>query len=277
MTFAIDISGSVYRFDPSNPIDLSLPLDFEGNQPSAFGLPRATALVVESPTFVGDTRRGGPCNVATVTVSPHGSGTHTECAGHLTRERFAVPDAIRNVLVPAVLLSVAIEPALRGAGESSDPMLAGDRMISRSAIEAALRGLGEIPVEFHSAVVLRSHAPGEIISRDYTGSNPPYMSLAAAHLLRSLGTDHVVVELPSFDREDDGGILAAHRAFFQIDGERRPRSLQSLQRTITEMATVPDDAPDGLYLLNLQLPNFVLDAAPSRPMLLRVEANRGSR
>jgi hypothetical protein len=35
------------------------------------------------------------------------------------------------------------------------------------------------------------------------------------------------------------------------------------------MIYVPDEIPDGSYFLNLQIPNFVADAAPSRPILYK--------
>ena len=41
-------------------------------------------------------------------------------------------------------------------------------------------------------------------------------------------------------------------------------------KTITEMLFVPDEVPDGIALLNLQVPALSGDAAPSRPMLLPV-------
>jgi hypothetical protein len=46
-------------------------------------------------------------------------------------------------------------------------------------------------------------------------------------------------------------------------------------RTVTEMAFADDAIPDGLYLLSLQAPSFITDAAPSRPVLYPlIEANR---
>ena len=36
---------------------------------------------------------------------------------------------------------------------------------------------------------------------------------------------------------------------------------------VTELAYVPDSVADGLYLLDLQVPAFGADAAPSRPVL----------
>jgi hypothetical protein len=34
---------------------------------------------------------------------------------------------------------------------------------------------------------------------------------------------------------------------------------------------MPDSAPDGLYLLDLHVPAFAADAAPSRPVLYPVQ------
>ncbi|MBC8144638.1 MAG: cyclase family protein, partial [bacterium] len=54
------------------------------------------------------------------------------------------------------------------------------------------------------------------------------------------------------------------------DDQRDAEGAESATRTITEMAFVPDAAADGSYVLNLQIPSFMLDAAPSRPLLFRI-------
>ena len=72
---------------------------------------------------------------------------------------------------------------------------------------------------------------------------------------------HLLHDLPSVDREEDGGVLAAHHAFWDF-----PNTID-LDRTITEMLHVPSTVGDGEYLLELQLPHFMNDAAPSRPVL----------
>ena len=51
-------------------------------------------------------------------------------------------------------------------------------------------------------------------SRKWTGTNPPYVTGHAMALLRRLGVTSVLLDLPSADREDDGGGLIAHRSFF---------------------------------------------------------------
>jgi arylformamidase len=40
---------------------------------------------------------------------------------------------------------------------------------------------------------------------------------------------------------------------------------------VTELIYVPDEIPDGYYLLDLQMPPFMTDAAPSRPLLYQVQ------
>ena len=72
---------------------------------------------------------------------------------------------------------------------------------------------------------------------------------------------HLLVDLPSVDREEDGGVLAAHHAFWDY-----PNQLDRV-RTISELLHVPTDVRDGEYLLEMQLPHFINDAAPSRSIL----------
>ena len=55
--------------------------------------------------------------------------------------------------------------------------------------------------------------------------------------------------------------LAAHHAFWNYP------AVTDLRRTITEMIHVPDEVRDGEYILELQVPHFINDAAPSRPLL----------
>jgi hypothetical protein len=47
------------------------------------------------------------------------------------------------------------------------------------------------------------------------------------------------------------------------------------QALVTELAYVPDAVADGLYLLDLQVPAFGADAAPSRPVLYPLQSIAG--
>jgi len=89
-------------------------------------------------------------------------------------------------------------------------------------------------------------------------------------LIYDTGINHLIVDLPSVDRMSDDGILGNHRIFWgdglNPKGKINPKS----EKTITELAYIPNSVADGLYFLNLQIPHFVCDAAPSRPLLYRI-------
>jgi hypothetical protein len=81
-----------------------------------------------------------------------------------------------------------------------------------------------------------------------------------------------VLDLPSADRADDGGRLTAHRIFFGLPpGSRDAAAARRPGASITELAWIGPEVADGYYLLDLQIPPFVTDAAPSRPLLYPVE------
>jgi arylformamidase len=79
--------------------------------------------------------------------------------------------------------------------------------------------------------------------------------------IASTGVKHLLLDLPSVDRESDEGKLIAHRIFWNYP------SNMNLERTITEMIFVDNNIPDGTYLLELQVASFNNDASPSRPVI----------
>jgi hypothetical protein len=256
--------------DFAKPLSLAIPLDFSGPQPSCFGAPPAGSRPLAAGAFVGDTRQGGSCNCEVVTLAPHCNGTHTECVGHVTDERVGVAERVAGGLSLARLVTVA--PVDAGvAKEGSDPApRPGDRLLTAAALAAALdRDAGPRPI---ALVVRTAGAPGP--HHAYAGPAPaPYLSREAARLLVDRAIETLVLDLPSADRVDDGGKLTAHRIFFGLPpGSRRASESTRPRANITELAWIPPEVPDGLYLLDLQLPAFVSDAAPSRPLLYPVRA-----
>jgi hypothetical protein len=261
----LSIGGREIRIDLSAPADLSRALDFHGAQPRHFGAPPASAQPLQLEGFTGAVARGASCNCEVVTLIPHCNGTHTECVGHLTREPL---DAWRTApagLVPALLASVTPHSAAGGL-EGSDPAPApGDLLLTRRALEQAWP---RAPFEAR-ALVLRTLPNGaDKMSRDYSGTSAPYLSREAAQLLVERGILHLVVDLPSLDREHDGGRLTAHRVFFGLPaGATELAAATRPDATITELAYVPQRLSDGAYLLELQVPPLGGDAVPSRPLL----------
>jgi len=105
----------------------------------------------------------------------------------------------------------------------------------------------------------------EKVNKDYSNTNPPYLSEAAAQFLVAKNILHLLIDLPSVDREKDEGKLIAHKTFWNVDGSIRYNA------TITELVYVEDAIKDGSYLLNLQVAPFENDSAPSRPILFRIQ------
>jgi arylformamidase len=260
--------GRRYRADVGAPISIAIPLDFAGPQPSCFDAPRAQARALRAGGFVGDTRSGGSCNCEVLTLAPHCNGTHTECVGHVTDERVAVTERVPGGLALARLVTVA--PVIASASrESSDPQpLPDDRLITAASLAAACATVAD---SLPSALVIRTTDADP--HRAYRGPAPaPYLTREAAAWLVDRGVDTLVLDLPSADRADDGGRLTAHRVFFGLPaGSRRAAESARPRASITELAWIAARIPDGLYLLDLQLPAFIADAAPSRPLLFAVQ------
>jgi kynurenine formamidase len=99
---------------------------------------------------------------------------------------------------------------------------------------------------------------------NYSNTKPPYLLEEAIAYLNELQVEHLLIDLPSVDKEQDGGKLAAHHAFWQY-----PHNTQK-NKTITELIYVPNEVDDGTYLLNLQIAPFENDASPSKPIIYKV-------
>src|SRR5690606_28481994 len=91
---------------------------------------------------------------------------------------------------------------------------------------------------------------------NYSNTHPVYFDDKLLQKLKENGIKHLLTDLPSVDAETDGGLMLAHKAFFEGNHEA----------TITELIFVPDNLSDGLYLLNLQISSIETDAVPSRPI-----------
>ncbi|MBK7935601.1 MAG: cyclase family protein [Lewinellaceae bacterium] len=237
-----------YRADLSKPIDLSMPLKDGLDNANCFYAPPVAFWPVEAGSFIGSTARGGPVNFFNVTFNPHGNGTHTECVGHIARERFVLGECLRDTHCLAKLVSLYPQKADNG-----------DRIIVRSQLEEVF-GKNE-----SEALIIRTLPNDDLKKRtNYSGANPPYLHFEAAQYLAGCGVEHLLIDLPSVDREEDGGQLLAHKAFWQYPDAVRKYC------TITELIFVPNNVKDGVYLLNLQTAAFDLDASPSRPVIFQV-------
>lgn len=256
MTAEFHFDDESLRVDMEHPIDLSDPFTHTGHGVRAWGVDHPRFTPVRAGDFVGSVTEGGPVNFRDLFLNPHGQGTHTECLGHITETVHSVNKGRKRSFFRAFLIDV--EPEL--LEEDDPPRMKGDHMIPRRAIEEKIAGRTGI-----EALIVRTHPyPGSERPRTYSGSNPPYFHPDAMHLLREQGIVHFLTDLPSVDKEEDGGLLPAHHAFWNVPED------PDHERTITELVRVPDGLEEGRYLLDLQVAPVENDAAPSRPVLFPI-------
>ena len=249
MLIQLSYQGKNYQADLSQPLDISLPLSAK-QQVKCFHAPDFQTEPLVAGDFIGSVEAGAPVNFFNVHLNPHGNGTHTECMGHLSDKGYTINQELRQFHFLAELISIT--PAI---------LVNGDQVITLALLQQ------ELAENKPEALIIRT-LPNDLgkLQRDYSGTNPSYLAVEAVEWMVAIGVKHLLLDLPSIDREEDGGALAGHKTFWQFPGEER------LDCTVTELIFVPNEVEDGQYLLNLQIAAFELDATPSKPVLYHIQS-----
>ncbi len=238
------IGGNFYKANLRNPIDISIPMQSGDHNPNAFHIPMPRFEPIRVGDFVGSVAAGSGANCENLMINAHGNGTHTECIGHITPHRVSIHDTLKQFYFSARLVSVQPETLTNGDKVLSENAL---NPISLEGVEALI--MRTLPNVDHKKV------------QNHSGQNPCYLLPALVSKITKAGIKHLLVDLPSVDREEDGGKMLAHKAFWLYP--ENPR----MDATITELIYVPDFVQDGLYLLNIQIASLQTDASPSKPLL----------
>ncbi len=243
-------------------IDLSIPLSADADSVRAWYCEPVKIEPVINGNFIGDVNQGGSVNFRNVFLNPHGNGTHTECVGHISKENFTLNQCLKEFHFHAAVLSVKPEKSW------NDSFQTDDFVISKDSLQSAANELDAEKVKLCKALIIRT-LPNEVDKKhhNYSNTNPPYLTKDAIEHIVNMGIDHLIMDLPSVDREVDNGVLMAHHLFWNYP------SNPQLHKTITEMAYVPDEVSDGIYFLNIQITSLENDASPSKLMLFRIELN----
>ena len=256
MKASITYNSQIFEIDLSKPIDISIPLTNTDANPIAWYIEKPEIEPVTFGDWVGKVSEGSSTNFNNIFFNPHGHGTHTECLGHITREFYSINQCLKQFFFTAQLISIAPE------------MMNDDLVITKNQIEKALNG--KIP----EAIIIRTLPNSETKKhKKYSNSNPPYLLEDAATFIREIGIQHVLIDLPSVDREEDEGKLLAHKAFWNVKDVTNLNDDARLNCTITEMIFVEETVSDGSYILNLQIASFENDASPSKPVLYAILNN----
>ncbi|PVW17387.1 cyclase family protein [Marixanthomonas spongiae] len=246
MRATFNIDGTLKTIDLSKPLDLSIPLRASEKNPEAWYLQPPKIKPVKMDDWVAKVSEGASVNFNNIAFNPHAHGTHTECVGHISKEFHSINEVLKTFFFSAEVISVVPEK------------IGDDEIIPVCEIEVALKDKNP------EAVVIRTLPnTSEKKEKQWSRTNWPYLHEEAALLLREKGVQHLLIDLPSVDKEKDEGKLLAHKAFWNYPEKPRHKT------TITEFIYVPNQVKDGSYLLNLQIASFHNDASPSKPVLYK--------
>lgn len=236
-----------YKIDLSKPIDISIPLHASKTNVNAWYLEEPKIEPVKFGDWVGSVAQGADVNFNNIWFNPHAHGTHTECVGHITKAFHSINKNLEQFFFLAEVVTVAPEK------------FEDDFVISKKQIQTALGS------KKRDAIVIRTLPnTNEKLSRQYSNTNPTYLLEEVAIYLKDKNIKHLLIDLPSVDKEKDEGKLLAHNAFWDTKGKLR------MEATITEFIYVPNKVLDGTYMLNLQIAPFENDASPSKPILYQI-------
>ena len=248
MIATIEHKGQHFKTDFSEPIDISIPLKPGVNNVNAWYCGPVKIEPVVMGDWVGDVNKGAGVNFRNVFFNPHGNGTHTECVGHISKENISLNQNLKSFFFLAELISVNPEKI------NEDLVITKKQLVNVCKFDIA------------EAIVIRT-IPNEVekLNHQYSNTNPAYIDATGVEFLVQRGIKHLLIDLPSIDREQDEGVLAAHHAFWNYPNETR------FDCTISELIFVPDSIPDGLYLLNIMITSLENDASPSKPVLYKID------
>ncbi len=247
MIATIQYRSRYYKIDLSKPLDISVPLHASKDNVNAWYLQGPKMEPVKNGEWIGSVAQGAEVNFNNIWFNPHAHGTHTECVGHITKTVHSINKNLKQFFFLAEVVTVVPE------------QLEDDFVISKKQIQSALGN------KKRDAIVIRT-LPNtkEKLSRQYSNTNPTYLLEDAAIYLKEKNIKHLLIDLPSVDKEKDEGKLLAHNAFWNTKGKLR------LDATITELIYVPNNVKDDTYVLNLQIAPFENDASPSKPVLYKI-------
>ena len=247
MITTIQYNSKKHQIDLSKPLDISIPMSASKSNVNAWYLDEPKIEPVKTEDWIASVAEGASVNFNNIWFNPHAHGTHTECVGHITKKVYSVNKNLKQFFFLAEVVTVAPEK------------IGDDFVISKKQLQFALGN------KKRDAIVIRT-IPNtkDKLAMQYSNSNPTYMLEEAAAYLKEKNIKHLLIDLPSVDKEKDDGKLLAHNAFWNTKGKLR------LDATITEFVFVPNTVEDGVYFLNLQIAPFENDATPSKPVLYKV-------
>lgn len=245
----LNINPNQY-IDTEIAFDLSIPINAGTQNVNAWYCDPVEIVPVMNESFTGDTTKGGAVNFKGITINPHGNGTHTECVGHISTEGHTINQCLKSFHFFAQIVTV------KPKNFHNEKYQVEDTIIDEDLITEATKSWTD-----EKAIVIRTAPNGaEKKEIDYSGKNATYFTTKAIEHINNLGIHHLMVDLPSVDRELDEGRLEAHHLFWDYPNDPQTH------KTISELLYIPNEIKDGRYLIQIQIMSIENDASPSKIM-----------
>lgn len=241
--------------------DCSIPLRRESTI-DAFNLPKVEISAVKTSSYELSVDKGSSINCDLIKTICHAQATHTECIGHISKDKIYISQVCQQLSPLTCCAVMEIEPSTVDyihPSEVPKNYKKSDRLITKEQVESCYKHLfdhADTVESYFDAVAIKTRKSEDSLS--FSNTNPPYFTAGAISFLSEKNVHHLLVDLPSVDKEDDGGELIAHKGMFQ-----------NAKNTITELCDFTD-VKQGLYVLNLQIILIESDATFSRPILMPI-------
>jgi kynurenine formamidase len=228
--------------------DLSIPIRSGTENVNAWWCNPVSIEPVVTDSFIGDVNLGGTVNFRNILINPHGNGTHTECVGHISKEAYTINQCLKEFHFYARIISVQPKEFWNENYKQTD------QIIDEELIQNEISNWKDEKV-----MIIRTQENSEAkIKRQYSGTNPAYFTKGAIELINNLGVQHLMVDLPSVDRELDEGALICHKTFWNYPDN------PMTEKTISELLFIPNHVADGQYLIQIQIMSIESDASPCK-------------
>ena len=255
----IEIEKTIYRIDLNKFHDLSIPIDIDTPSPTFYDKePLKIHHYKDEKNQIWKLEDGAACNIPVINLNIHCGATHSECRSHITKESLYISKIIKDSFIPSILISV--EPNNNIESESYHCSIKeNDLIITKMMLQKQLNSIKKNTVK---ALIVRTlpNIENKVISKNYNKDHNAFFSNEAIDYIKSFGINHLIVDLPSIDKFDDGGLLGNHQIFWDLKKSGN-------DNTITELAYIKNTIKDGFYLASINVLNLNLDTSPSRPII----------
>ena len=193
------------KYKLGEPRSISRGINIKQNlQPNAFDLTKFSQTAFQNQFFTGDTGKGGSCNVNILNFTPHNL-THIETPMHLKKEGIGLDEIPRSNLMGVSYLVDLSNISFK------------DNCVKKEHIEQ-LDLLKDIKI-----LIVKTKYSELDQYFDFSNTNPIHFDPKFMEWLTENfpNIKLLITDLPSIDKENDGGKLLGHKNYFNFNEHER--------------------------------------------------------